>query len=374
MKFDNFNKIYQKLINDKNKILPNIFDINTINEISIPKYKWFGIYEILNEYVENIELTSIPKQFFIDVCKNIKTKKFQILKYSYQKIANLLDNYYYEYTDDFKNHLIKGGVLYIISSKYISDNLDNKQMNTIYNELLKTFNEEEIENIIYKISTDVCGLTSTLDDFNPIIFKNVFIFINQNRIINRSWSSTLEHEITHFIQRIVGPEKTFKRLKDVPGNSYQIYVNNKKFFDNIFANKVNKNVCEFIHYILKTKEQHESIKHILMEFQRYYERNNKEKSSFRNDILTKKQNINKRIIWLNNFLNSLNNVYFKSKNWEEKILLINKNWNELSNEQKIQYNLIHAILGYKIYEFMLPNLNIKNQLIKHFSMFKYRDN
>lgn len=369
-----FNEIYQKLINDKNKILPNIFDINTINEISIPKYKWFGIYEILNEYVENIELTPIPKQFFIDVCKNIKTKKFQILKYSYQKIANLLDNYQYEYADDFKNHLIKGGVLYIISSKYISDNLDNKQMNTIYNELLKTFNEEEIENIIYKISTDVSGLTSTLDDFNPIIFKNVFIFINQNRIINRSWSSTLEHEITHFIQRIVGPEKTFKRLKDIPGNSYQIYMNNKEFFDKIFANKVNKNVCEFIHYILKTKEQHESIKHILMEFQRYYERNNKEKSSFKDDILTKKQNINKRMIWLNNFLNSLNNVYFKSKNWEEKILLINKNWNELSNEQKIKYNLIHAILGYKIYEFMLPNLNIKNQLIKHFSMFKYRDN
>ena len=55
----------------------------------------------------------------------------------------------------------------------------------------------------------------------------VFIFLNQNKIIKRSWTTTLEHELTHFVQRIVGHEKSLKRSVEIPGNGYGLYLKNK---------------------------------------------------------------------------------------------------------------------------------------------------
>lgn len=373
-KFDNtYNKILNNIIQT-----PCEFSINEINECIKQKYKWFGISEILNEYVEEKTTTPIPKDFFINICKNIKTKEFQILHYSFKEISSLLDNYNYENIEEFKNNLNNGN-LYIISSKQISDNLTNDEMIKIYNLLLNTFNEDEIEKIIYECGKNVKGVTSSLkiiDDINS--YNNIFIFLNQNKIVKRSWTTTLEHEITHFIQRIIGHEKSLKRSVEIPGNGYGLYLKHKNILDKIFNidgdNRPNNEILEFIKYIIKPVEQDTSFKHICMQFQREYERNNKEITSHKNDSRLIK-NFKQREQWINNFLDKISNHnYFNSLQWKNNLNLIKNNFEDLSLNEKIKYDLIHAIIGFLIYDNILPEKNIKEKIINHFKSFKYRDN
>ena len=372
-----FNDVYHKILDDI-KELPCEFGINEINELIKPKYKWFGISEIINEYVEEKTTTPIPKDFFINICKNIKTKEFQILVYPFEKIVSLLNNYDYELIEDFKNNL-KNGKLYIISSKQISNNLTDSEMIKIYNLLLDTFNEDEVEKIVNECGKNVKGITSSLKIFDNInSYKNIFIFINQDKIVKRSWTTTLEHELTHFIQRVIGYEKTLKRSIEVPGNGYGLYLKHKDFFNKLLNlqdnEKPNNNVLEFIKYVIKPVEQDTSFKHICMQFQREYERNNKEISSYKDDERLNK-NFKQREKWLNIFLNKIsNNEYFNSNEWKNNLKLIKNNYEELSLDEKIKYDLIHAIIGFLIYENILPEKSIKEKLINHFKTFKYRGN
>lgn len=371
------NKIVNEILNDAIS-LPCQFNISQISKQLKPTYKWFGLYEILNEYVEENETTPIPKQFFIDICKNIKTKQFQILKYPFEKILKLLNDYNYEFIEEFKNNLVNGN-LYIISSKQISDNLSNTEMFKIYNLLLNTFNEDEIEKIIYECGKEISGVTSSLNVFNNIDnYNNIFIFLNQNKIIKRSWTTTLEHELTHFVQRIVGHEKSLKRSIEIPGNGYGLYLKNKQFFDKLFNikndKKISNNILEFIKYIIKPVQQDTSFKHIVMQFQREYQRTNKEISSFKGDVRLSK-NFAQRLNWLNQFLNKFSKSdYFDSIEWKNNLQLIQNNYDDLSLNEKIKYDLIYAIIGYLIYENILPGKKFKDKLIKHFKTFNFRDN
>ena len=374
---NNFNKIVNEILNDVIS-LPCQFNISQISKQLTPKYKWFGLYEILNEYVEENETTPIPKQFFIDICKHIKTKQFQILKYPFEEILKLLNDYNYEFIEELKNNLVNGN-LYIISSKQISDNLSNTEMFKIYNLLLNTFNEDEIEKIIYECGKEISGVTSSLNIFNNIDnYNNIFIFLNQNKIIKRSWTTTLEHELTHFVQRIVGHKKSLKRSVEIPGNGYVLYLKNKQFFDKLFNikndKKISNNILEFIKYILKPVQQDTSFKHIVMQFQREYQRTNKEISSFKGDVRLSK-NFEQRLNWLNKFLNKFSKSdYFDSIEWKNNLQLIQNNYDDLLLNEKIKYDLIYAIIGYLIYENILPNKNFKDKLINHFKTFKFRDN
>ena len=365
--------VYNEIINDENTSLPNIFDINDMNEIQ-PKFKWFNIYQIINEYVEDNELTPIPKKLFNKICKDIKTKEFQILTYSYNDIADLLTEYEYEFKDEFKANLVNGN-LYIISSKQFTDDFFNQdEMYVYYSKLLKYFSEEEAEYILSIIQRSESGITTTINRFDPIEHKCVFIFINQDKVYKRSWTTTLEHELTHFIQRIVG-ESTFKRAKTIPGNGYVIYQKHKDFFDKIFNKQISNNLLEFIHYIIRNKEQDTSIKHILMNFQRYYEFKNKERSCYKSDIETKNINLKQRLTWLNNIFSELNNTdYFLSETWNNNINLIKNDFESLNDVNKMYRNFIYAVIGFLIYEELLPERNVKNKLINHFKTFKFRDN
>ena len=372
-----FGDIYNEILNNIEQF-PCSFDINEIHEIVKPTYKWFGIREIINEYVEEKTTTPIPKDFFIDICKNIKTKEFQILVYPFEKIVSMLDNYDYELIEDFKNNL-KNGKLYIISSKQISYNLTNSERIKIYNLLLDTFNEDEIEKIIYECGKSVKGITSSLKIFDNInSYNNIFIFINQNKIVKRSWTTTLEHELTHFIQRVIGYEKTLKKSIEIPGNGYGLYLKHKDFFDKLFNLQDDKspqnNILEFIKYVIKPVEQDTSFKHICMQFQREYERTNKEISSYKDDEHLIK-NFVQRENWLNTFLNKISNDnYFNSNEWKDNLKLIQNDYDELSLDEKIKYDLIHAIIGFFIYEHVLPKKCIKEKIFNHFKHFNYREN
>ena len=259
------------------------------------------------------------------------------------------------------------------------ENKEVERMIKIYNLLSYTFNEDEIEKIVNECGKNVKGITSSLKIFDNInSYKNIFIFINQDKIVKRSWSTTLEHELTHFIQRVIGYEKTLKRSIEVPGNGYGLYLKHKDFFDKLLNlqddEKPNNNVLEFIKYIIKPVEQDTSFKHICMQFQREYERNNKEISSYKDDKRLNK-NFEQREKWLNIFLNKISNdEYFNSNEWKNNLKLIKNNYEELSLDEKIKYDLIHAIIGFLIYEKVLPEKSMKEKLIHHFKTFKYRSN
>lgn len=215
-----FDTIYEEIMNDVNKSLPNAFDINTISELSTPRYRWFNTYELLNEYVE-----------------------------------------------------------------------DN--------------------------------------------------------------------------------DKSLRRSKTLPGNGYGIYMKNKEFFDNMFQNSIDNNILEFINYIVKNKEQDTSIKHILMGFQREYERHNKERSPYKEDEDNNRKNLNQRLMWLEYVLDHTD---FNSKEWSSKLQLIRKNWKELNDGARQDYDFAYALIGYFIYKNILPGRQIDEKLNQHFKTFKYRDN
>jgi hypothetical protein len=181
--------------------------------------------------------------------------------------------------------------------------------------------------------------------------------------------------IYQIINEYIVGELAFKRSKTIPGNGYGIYQAHKDFFDKVFNNQISNNMLEFIHYIVRNKEQDTSIKHILMNFQRYYEFKNKERSYHKNDIETKNINLKQRLTWLDNIFNQLDNKdYFLSETWENNINLVKNDFESLNDTDKMDRNFIYAVIGFLIYEELLPERNVKNKLIDHFKTFKFRDN
>jgi len=190
----------------------------------------------------------------------------------------------------------------------------------------------------------------------------MYILINQDKIFLKSWTKTIEHELTHFVQRIIGYDKSLKKCTIKPASSLGFYYQYKDFFDNIFNNNITNNLLQFINYILKDKEQDTLVKHILGYFQLMYEYL----------ISIEKDNISDRLIWLNNKLNKLDNLnYYQSNEWKNNLNLIKQNYDELSYEDKIKYNFIHAELGYIICNKILTNKKVKEKLINYFNNFNY---
>lgn len=343
-----FDKIYnQILLQHKNQFQFENLDI--INDLSTFKHKWFNVYQILNEYVEDPNLTPVPRQFFEDICNKIKTDQYYLVTYSFNQIYNLLKIYNYQYSEQFKNKLQQNGILYICSDKQINEQ-NFEIYDKLYSILIKTFNEDQIDHIIQKAGEDLGGVTSVFEK------NRAFIFINQNRIINDSWKETLEHELTHFIQKIIGINKTLKRTKLSPTIDYNFYLNNKFFLDKLFNNKVNKYFLEFVSYIFTQSEQHTTIKNILNRFQKQCIKQGQ------------KQNKNQ---WIKEKIEHLNVNFLDTNQWKDNIdFLRNKQWKEMTNQQKEKYNWIFAIIAYYLYKkFLNDYYNIDQYLIHHFNIF-----
>ena len=68
---------------------------------------WTRQFNILNEYVEDPELTPVPKQVLIMFAKSLKTKQDSVKTFSYREIYEMLHEYDYEYSEEFKENLLK---------------------------------------------------------------------------------------------------------------------------------------------------------------------------------------------------------------------------------------------------------------------------
>lgn len=372
---DDFKKIYLDILNNQSIDSDNWLNNNDLTYESI----YLNTYRILNEYVENPQLTPIPKNVFIDIIKRLKTKINNKYTITYKEIHDLLYRYDYQYYDDFKQNLLK----YNKFNGKLTIAILNNDPNIIHEFLDEEFDFIKINDLINQLNNDPTGI---IDSWNKdlsspkILDKNVVILINRDLIqLDQSWKDTLEHELTHFIQRIVGFNKTLqKRIQYNGPNSVNQYNNNVKQLIDIILSKttLNKNNViagfnRFINYILKPNEIEPSSKSCINRFQRMYETS---KITFNNNKF--KLNIKKledRLIWLNEFLNKINNLQYY--NSEEFINLFDtyflKNKNNLTYYQFLQYNQLFAILIYIIYK--LNNINIEQDIKEHFKTFILRD-
>lgn len=372
---DDFKKVYLDILNNQSIDSDNWLNNNDLAYESI----YLNTYRILNEYVENPQLTPIPKNVFIDIIKHLKTKINNKYTITYKEIHDLLYKYDYQYYDDFKQNLLK----YNKFNGKLTIAILNNDPNIIHEFLDEEFDFIKINDLINQLNNDPTGITDSWnkDLSSPkILDKNIVILINRDLIqLDQSWKDALEHELTHFIQRIVGFNKTLqKRIQYNGPNSVNQYNNNVKQLIDIILSKttLNKNNVitgfnRFINYILKSNEIEPSSKSCINRFQRMYETS---KIAFNNNKF--KLNIKKledRLIWLNEFLNKINNLQYY--NSEEFINLFDtyflKNKNNLTYYQFLQYNQLFAILIYIIYR--LNNINIEQDIKEHFKTFILRD-
>jgi len=139
--------------------------------------------------------------------------------------------------------------------------------------------------------------------------KNILVLLNRDLIrYNQNWKDSLEHELTHLIQRIVGLNNSLKSSYKYlgPNNMIKFNDNIKNLIQEILnktslnKNEVDANLVRFINYLIKVTEQHPMIKPCINAVQRLYEQsqltiiNNKFKYNFKN--------LENKNTWLNKFL------------------------------------------------------------------------
>lgn len=205
--------------------------------------------------------------------------------------------------------------------------------------------------------------------------KNILVLLNRDLIrYNQNWKDSLEHELTHLIQRIVGLNNSLKSSYKYlgPNNMIKFNDNIKNLIQEILnktslnKNEVDANLVRFINYLIKVTEQHPMIKPCINAVQRLYEQsqltiiNNKFKYNFKN-LENKNTWLNKFLSQLqidNNFINLFDTYFIKDKS---NLTII-----ELKN-----YNKMMCILTCLIFKCL--NYNIEEKLQNHFKKFKLRD-
>lgn len=125
MTFEELKTIYEKLISEEDDVS---ISSDSIKELTIQLYESYCIpepqylngWKLVNEVVEDPELTPIPKNVLIDIVSKLKSDNC-ILKIPYSYLYKLLKKYDYEYFNELKENLLKyskydSGYLYIVLS------------------------------------------------------------------------------------------------------------------------------------------------------------------------------------------------------------------------------------------------------------------
>lgn len=158
-----FNILFKKIIN--NQSIDGDFWQQDQKQL-IYEYKYFRTIKILNEYIEDPELTPVPKEIFYYILPKLKTKKNNIIKISFKELYNLLSNYMYEYSQQFKENLLKldsynNGNIYVAILN-IDENILHEYLDNIFDFI-------KIDELINKINSQTTGIT---DSWNKNISIN----------------------------------------------------------------------------------------------------------------------------------------------------------------------------------------------------------
>ena len=185
IKESKFNKIYNRIMSECN------------------------IQNVVTEYVNDESSTPINKNFFNYICSCIK-KPTSYVKISFDKILYFVQKDTNEHIDKLlevlKNNI--DNFLYIFSVD-ISNETD---INDFYKFLIKEFKNDEYNFI--RSQYNIRNMTST----GLTLAKrkdNLPLYIIINRYENLTWKDTLEHELTHFIQKFIGNNVSLPKVKGI---------------------------------------------------------------------------------------------------------------------------------------------------------------
>ena len=386
---NNFEKIYLKIINQEfcisnlqyKELTQQLKHLYPLNHL------FLDTFQILNETIKIPELTPVPDQVLIQCYKNLQKITKSIFKISYQKIFKIVQNSTYILSNVFCQNLKKyaknsSGNLYIFKSS-IDINLNSIQTNKTYKLLLSQIQDQ---NRIYQFlaqlinnklnNNTLFGLTIIKRQLDINQYKDCLIFIEET---NKNFKDTMQHQFTHFIQRICMFDQKLPKIypNKLNKNIQKIY----SIFDKIFENFNNKeninlykwNLYKFINAKIEPTQQHETIKSLIKFFIRYYQNQKKlflinhkyykisQIENFENKNIIKSIRIN----WLNQLLQKINTYKIFQNNILENYIL--------NKKQTTQNLLILFSIIYLIIKNIYMQYNIDNYLKQQFITFKYRD-
>ncbi len=374
-------KIYNDILRRHNELTD--VDINIKKDICIEQCLE-GTYNILNEYVKDPDFTPVPKEFLNEMCSLVKFSKESVVKISFKHLYELLKEYDYEYFNEFKMNLKKrsllNGDLYIIILGTISD--DIIPFNDAFNLINSYVNDEVVaERMFNEIvkNRDIDALCSIrTGNENEFFNKNAMIYIS---LFAEFPKDSLEHELTHFIQKIVGLDKSLsKQFTSSDFNSFMLKDANKakqlySFVQSLSkSNNTTSMLINFFKMKFNSKEFDQSVKAVLNGFQRIYEN---DKLDYVDDRLEFDKNVKNRVEanndkslrmkWLEDFIDIIESSKFRN---DYLIPVLNSEYDSDYFRKNRSYFMILLYLGFKI----MFNFDIKDRLFKHFETFKYRDN
>ena len=322
---------------------------------------WINQFKILNEYVQSPQLTPVPKQLLIDIVKSLRTKTNSSKTLTYKEIYEKLETFDYQYCEEFKKNLLA----YNASNGHLTVAVLSNDESTIHNWLDCQFDFLKVNEIIRDLASNPTGMTQSWskDLENGLVTdKNVVIVVNRDLVLRgQDWKDTLQHQITHFIQRVVGLKKSLERKMQYFGSkpvdealqALEEEIVSKTTLD---KSLVSAGLRRFIAYCIRPTEQDPTLKSCLNCFQRRYQ------------LVGHRQD---RLQWLRSQFDELTpNLSSQAmamidRNFAKQKLLIT------SFEEMNQYKFTFATLIFKI--FTCLGYDVKTMLEDHFKTFKARD-
>lgn len=308
----------------------------------------------------------IPEQMFDYVVNFIITNKQNLYQFKYSELIKYTFNYDYQKAAILRKNLAKysqQGSYYILFCQY-----EEK----LYLDYLRhLFTEKQIKQL-YNQMHSIMGITR-YGFFNKLngTQKNCLTILNKSLLQMDDWLSTLQHQMTHFIQRFIGLDNTVDK-------KYQKKIDKKDKHPDIIrlATKITKYVNEdqkFIDqlikkftYMLAKNELQQTLKTLLVMFKNMYQRiityqNGKIANiDLISDYSNKQQ-------WLKQILKKINsNEYLQSKQFKQALQLWKKKSILCSEEQLVKHRYISYILCYLAVKNILPELNIDKKLEQYF--------
>ena len=390
-----FNQYFQEIINQYQSVTDAEYDFfNPLESENAYEVITEDTIQILNEYVSDPELTPVPKEIFNFICSKVKYRKNNVTVIPMKHIYDLLKQYDYPFYDEFKTSLKTfNGYLYIVmlfDRDYSHQNFI--EFNKTFSILNSYIGDKNISGILchellrdnLKTVDAFCSKTDNDIKNNKFFEDNCLIFVSLKCEFIKD---SLEHEITHFIQKTVGLSKTvYNSIND--DKKFSSFENLTKENGEKLINWLKTNITTNEQYLASLgnffrikfsyRELHQSLKAVLNGFQRIYEYN---KFSYINELNFLDSEIHKheanndkqfRMEWLEKFFQVINSKEFIKNQLSSVILNLFKT--EEQSQFLIQNRIFFIVLLYFGFINIFPELNVKEKVIEHFKTFKFRDN
>lgn len=389
--YDKLKKTYEMTADIEN-------DANIFNAMSSDKYSVISedTLHIIDEYVKDPELTPVPKEVLNFICSKAKFRRDNVFEIPMEELFSLLREHEYPFYQEFKQNLgALDGSLYVVMlfdrDFSIDEDLQTPAFNSTYQFLLENFKDEnacrhickELLKEKNKTADAICSKTDAEIEDDLFFKRNCLIFVS---LKGEFLKDSLEHELTHFVQKTVGFRKIEDSIKSA--EAFRSFIERDAASFNRLVDWLKDKITDdqeklkrllmFFNVKFNSRELHQSIKAILNGVQRIYEYR---KLGYIAVLDFSKREIDKReslhdsefrLDWLKRFINVANSDEFIKDILAKTIVGI------FDAQDQQAYLLEHRpyfiILLYFGFKMMFKSLDIDRKLEEHFKIFKYKDN